>query len=524
MKTPTKILYFAYLRKSSEKKERQALSIPAQKARIQQQFPDLDIVFIEESASAFKPYNRPLFADMIKEITHGKRTGLIGWHPDRLSRNEIDAATITFMIRSGTIADMKFCSYTFENGPEGIWMLQMALSQSQYDSAKKGRDVKRGLRQKANIGNFPGPAPEGYINITLKDGKKIIVEDPKSYPLLRKATDLLLTGQYSIPRLQSILNNEWGYRTKDDKPIGRSTLYFVYYRTFYYGDYQYPAKSGEWYKGTHKPLMTEEEFDKIQLILRRKNREKPKKHRFDYRGPFVCGECGSSVTAETKVKRPKNGKVHTYVYYHCTKHQNKKCTQGSIEEKELKRQLDTYLANFEVPESMKTWAIEGLKKLHSNEVFDREHIRAQHKTNYDRAVRMIDRYIDMRANNEITEDELAEKKAKLIKEKNDAKEALDKVDHRINHWLEVADKCLNFAEKARTAFDKGTAETKKTVIEAIGSNLTLIDKKVRFEAHQTLFTLEIAKKIASEENLWIEPLDAKQYQLNIALANNSPRM
>ncbi len=73
--------------------------------------------------------------------------GIIAWHPDRLSRNEIDASTITYLVRTGVIHGLKFGSYNFDNSPEGIMMLQLALSQSQYFSSKLGKDVKRGLEK-----------------------------------------------------------------------------------------------------------------------------------------------------------------------------------------------------------------------------------------------------------------------------------------------------------------------------------------------------------------------------------------
>ena len=164
-KDKNKIKYFAYVRKSTEGEERQALSIPAQMDKLKEIFgSDLDIEFVEDKASAFKPFNRPNFASMLDRIRKGERTGLIAWHPDRLSRNEKDAGEITYMIRTGVIEDLKLATYHFENTPEGIWMLQMALSQSQYESAKKGRDVKRGLEQSAKLGFYPAPAPLGYLD------------------------------------------------------------------------------------------------------------------------------------------------------------------------------------------------------------------------------------------------------------------------------------------------------------------------------------------------------------------------
>jgi len=92
MNSENPIKYFAYVRKSTEGDERQALSIESQMDKVREFFSDLEIVEVmEEKHSAFSPYNRPVFADMIKRIRKGEAHGIIAWHPDRLSRNEIDA-------------------------------------------------------------------------------------------------------------------------------------------------------------------------------------------------------------------------------------------------------------------------------------------------------------------------------------------------------------------------------------------------------------------------------------------------
>ena len=118
-KPAEKIKYFAYVRKSTEGDERQALSIESQKDKVKEIHPHLDIVdVLEEKHSAFKPYNRPVFESMLKRIKKGEAQGIIAWHPDRLSRNEIDASNITYLIRTNIILDLKFGSYNFDNSPE----------------------------------------------------------------------------------------------------------------------------------------------------------------------------------------------------------------------------------------------------------------------------------------------------------------------------------------------------------------------------------------------------------------------
>src|SRR3989338_542565 len=268
-----KIKYFAYVRKSSEGEERQALSIPAQKDQLTERFRGLDIEFVEDKASAFKPFNRPAFADMLERIRSGKRTGLVAWHPDRLSRNEKDAGEISYMIRTGVIGDLKLATYHFENTPEGIWMLQMALSQSQYESAKKGRDVKRGLEQKAKMGIYPAPAPLGYLNDKYAErGNKTIPIDPERFELVRKMFDLMLTGKYSPPQILKMANEEWGFRSPNGKKVSRSNIYLIFTRPFYYGEFEYPVGSGNWHKAIHKPMITREEYDRIQFLLGRRSK------------------------------------------------------------------------------------------------------------------------------------------------------------------------------------------------------------------------------------------------------------
>ena len=181
-------------------------------------FGDLDIEFVEEQKSAFKPYNRPKFEDMLERIRSGERQGLLTWSPDRLSRNEKDAGEITYMLRTGELKDLKFATYTFENTPEGIWMLQMALSQSQYESAKKGRDVKRGLEKKVQMGIYPAPAPMGYVNDKYAErGNKTILPDPERFDLIRKLFDLMLTGEYTAAEVLRTANEKWGFRGPNGK-------------------------------------------------------------------------------------------------------------------------------------------------------------------------------------------------------------------------------------------------------------------------------------------------------------------
>jgi len=169
-----------------------------------------------------QPAARPGFARMISLIDEGVVDGIMVWHPDRLSRNEMDGAAICYWLRKKSLKDLQFVNYTFVNSPEGIMMLQLIFSQSQYYSSKLGIEVTRGITTKLENGWRPGVAPPGYWN---NKADRTVIPDPERFVLIRKAWELMLTGAYTIPQVLNVVNGEWGYcRTR---PITREGGQFV---------------------------------------------------------------------------------------------------------------------------------------------------------------------------------------------------------------------------------------------------------------------------------------------------------
>lgn len=363
-----KIKYFAYLRKSSEGEERQSLSIPAQKDQIKKLFGELTIVdYFEESHSAFKPYNRPLFDQMIERIKKGEARGIISWHPDRLSRNEIDGATITYMLREEKIKDLKFGSYSFTNDASGILMLQMMLSQGQYYSAKLGTDVKRGLEKKLSLGWLPCSAPNGYLNHhNIEEGTNEIAKDPERFDIVRRMFDLMLTGSYTPPKILDIANNEWGYITPKKRkigggPLGRSSIYLMFTNPFYAGIILH---KGNEYPGKHEAMITPDEFDQVQILLGREGRPRPKTHFFPFTGQIRCGECGCLITAEmhTKIIKSTN-QLKSFTYYHCThKKKEKRCLQRNIIKDKLEIQIEAEISRISILPNFQRWAMDVVNR------------------------------------------------------------------------------------------------------------------------------------------------------------------
>ncbi len=416
------------------------------------------------------------------------------------------------MIRTGVIEDLKLAAYHFENTPEGIWMLQMALSQSQYESAKKGRDVKRGLMQKAKMGVYPAPASIGYMNDKhAEKGYKTIHADPERFDIVRKMFDLMLAGAHTPPRILEIATKEWELRMPKGKPLSRSNVYLLFTREFYYGEFEYPVGSGNWHKGVHKPMITREEFDRIQVLLGRRSNPRQKRHEIMYRGPIKCGECGCMITAEEKTKYQKNGNKHDYTYYHCTKRRDPNCKQPPIEEAELEKQIAKEVGSIEIPEDFTKWALARLREMNTQEVSDRDRIYGSQRREYEGCVRKIDNLIDMRANNELTEDEFKGRKQTLLAEKERLASLLKDTDKRVENWLEIAERGFNFAEKAAAIFaeakENDDIETRKEIFASLGSDLILKDKILSIDWDNLLFPIQTMAKEVRAVHAELEPVE-----------------
>ena len=109
-------------------------------------------------------------------------------------------------------------------------------------------------------------------------------------------------------------------------------------------------------------------------------------------------------------------------------------------------------------------------------------------------MRKIDNLIDMRANQEITEDEFKDRKEVALAEKAKYQELLKDTDKRVENWLEVAEHGFNFAEKASAIFaDKdnpNAIEAKKEIFATLGSDLILKDRKLSIHWDDLLFPIK----------------------------------
>lgn len=504
--------YAVYIRKSTEEAERQVLSLDSQRDKIVERFGDLNIVtWIEpESKSAFEPDKRPLFKELLAMVDAGKIDSIIAWHPDRLSRNEVDASAITWRIRQGKIKDLKFASgFSFDNTPESMMMLQMTMSQSQYFSAKLSKDVKRGNATKRQQGGLTGIAPAGYLNERIKvsgggRGQATVVKDPERFDLIRKAFDLFLTGEYSVQALRKIMNKEWGYQTpntkrKGDRTISRSSLYNILRNVRYAGLVPDPFNPEKFYDANFPAMITQDEYDRVQTLLGDKGKPRlASTKQFALRGFIRCAACGLTITAEHKIKIQKNGNRHEYTYYHCTG-KNKECTQKSMREEKLWAMLLDLMNSYELHPKMYEWTMEALREFAGKEVAERNSVQDAQNKAITNTQAQLDKLLDLVTRGVIDDDAYKNKSVILKADLARLQEEQADISHRVKNWYEIVEQTFEKLTTVSEKFKHGDVAAKKDILLAIGQNPVLNNGVLEIEANKWLMPVaRNAKNIRTE--------------------------
>jgi len=352
IQVPIKVRYCLYARKSTESEEQQVLSIDSQikeMAKIAER-DGLEVIEIKkESHSAKAVGQREIFNELLRDLRDGKFNGILTWAPDRLSRNAGDLGALVDLMDQKSLIEIRTYSQKFTNNPSEKFMLMILCSQAKLENDNKSENVKRGLRTRCEQGLRPTAAPTGYLNEKRTDKPCEVIVDPVRAPIIKKMFEKVANEKWSGRRIYHWLKDEMKFTTSSGKPLALSNIYLALKNTFYYGVFEYPTGSGNWYTGQHTPIITKELFDVVQEQLIRSEI-----HRFNQEFAFTklitCGLCGSGITACEKWKHFKNGGSARYVYYGCTKSRDKYCQCGYINEEEVIRQIIAIINTLDMSE------------------------------------------------------------------------------------------------------------------------------------------------------------------------------
>lgn len=340
---PNKPLRYAmYLRKSSEGEDAQAKSLPDQKAECFKyaQYHGLKVVeVIEESASAWVSGNRPEFQKMLKDIKQKKYEGILAYHPDRLSRNMLEAGKIIDMLDNGEILSLKFPTLEIDSSGNKKLLLGILFTMAKNYTDHQSEVVQRGVDSNHAQGKSNGVDKWGYSRNIVTG----YYEPNEHFDLIKQGWMMRSEGS-TLKEVVKFWKDNDVKRTSIPSKRNKTprTVYLkeknqasrIFRDPFYYGILIQADKEKDLrteYSANFKPMVSQEMYELVQEESNKKRTRvdlpTPKTPNVFYplRGMVICNQCGKTMAVGAS-----KGKNKKYLYYRCD---NKECSVKSIRAK-----------------------------------------------------------------------------------------------------------------------------------------------------------------------------------------------
>ncbi|HVX90075.1 MAG TPA: recombinase family protein [Candidatus Paceibacterota bacterium] len=324
--------YVIYARKSTDDSDKQTRSLGDQMSECLE-FADRHNLLlgrpaqIQEAISAKVSDKRPGFRRMIEDIKKGQYDGIIAWHPDRLARNMKDAGEIIDLLDKGTIRDLQFVSFNFDNTPSGKMSLGIQFVMSKQYSDQLSVNVSRGISHSIEDAEYINRPKHGYF----KDDRQYLRPDGRNHGLIKSAFQLRRQGR-TFKQIADWLNSQHYERAYVDG----SHKSFNWRPQMVQRILRDPAYAGVVAYGEGHLVDLTEAYDFVPAVsvaeffelnnLRGGNKELAKLARSYRKGDSIkadlmrgmvyCSECGEPRSAGITRKKEKGGTTN-YFYYRC---------------------------------------------------------------------------------------------------------------------------------------------------------------------------------------------------------------
>jgi site-specific DNA recombinase len=458
-----------YARVSSAEQEKEGYSIPAQQKLLRQYAADHDIHVEMEftDIETAKKAGRTHFMRMMDfihdrpEVRH-----ILVEKTDRLYRNLRDWVSLDDMpdlvihlVKEGTVlSDDSRSSEKFIHG------IKVLMAKNYIDNLSE--ETKKGLKEKASQGYWPGRAPLGYKNVMGPEGKRIMVLDKLEAPLVRQMFECYASGHYSLKGLTKKVREFGLVNRKSRKPLPRATLHHMLNNPLYMGDILWV---GERYRGKHPPIVDFATFDIVQELMgvRSNGSSREQKLFFPLSGLVYCGACwdmGGEYLLSAQIKKKR------YIYYHCEECKRRDRAVTYVRQEVLEEAWLKALKTIRIDQRVVTWMRAALRSSHADKMADHHAAIKRLHARYTELNNIIDQAYDDRIAGVITP-KFFDAKARDWREEQLAvrrrMEAHEKAD---TSYMELGLNLLELANQSSDLYEWANDRDKRELLQFLCSN------------------------------------------------------
>jgi site-specific DNA recombinase len=307
-----------YIRVSTDEQADKGYSLKHQEERLRKycEMQNIVVTEVHQDDYSAKTFNRPTFTKLLADLKrHRAKVDLLlftKW--DRFSRNTGDAYGMINTLHKLGVDPQAIEQPLDLSIPENKIMLAFYLAAPEVENDRRALNVFVGMRRAKKEGRWMATAPRGYKNIRNEQDMPIIVPNDDAQTV-RWAFEEFAKGIYTLDEIRKKAN-------KKGLVCCKNNFHYLVRNPVYCGKLQIPAYKDEdafVTKGIHDPIISEELFEKVQDILKGRNKKRDykicAKEELPLRGFLNCPRCGNKLTGSAST----GGSGIKHFYYHCLK-------------------------------------------------------------------------------------------------------------------------------------------------------------------------------------------------------------
>jgi DNA invertase Pin-like site-specific DNA recombinase len=276
---------------------------------------DKEYIYIDEGISGRKADKRPAFQDMIKHAKKKEFDVILVHKFDRFARSREDSVVYKSLLKRDCNIKVVSITESIEDDKFSVILEAMLEAMAEYYSLNLSDEVKKGMAEKAERGEWQTYAPFGY---KIVDKKLEILDEQAS--VIKMIFNDFINGEGYLFIAKKV--NDMGYRTRFGNKFENRNIEYILKNPVYKG-YARWTPTGKVRRKTsadtiikksnHEPIIDEKTFDEVQeLIAQRKQL-----HRKWYKGTSSsihwlnglvrCKTCGKTMVKINQTSLVCNG-------------------------------------------------------------------------------------------------------------------------------------------------------------------------------------------------------------------------